>query len=144
MFLLAIVAVTAAMLVAVLFVLRPLRGPSTKMFPSEQMIGLWEADDPLTDEAIHHTYVASSLSTLSDWHFRSRLKARWLRRAYVLLGAGILLIATGIALILNARSVLEWYWSVVVLVLASAAFAIGLRFDLFYAGWRAGRKAARD
>ena len=99
LFLFALVVVAVAMVVVVVGVLRPKRGPTSEIFLAQTFIEEWmcgEVSSLLNGKGRWKDprllYVDRSLRTLSRWYYRNRIKARWLRRSYVLLASGVALI----------------------------------------------------
>jgi hypothetical protein len=121
LFVAALFVVAVAMVIAVFCVLRPAPGahtsgkdedrcpPGTKNFLGETLVELRRLgfQDKLLEadrDRLDLMFVDRCLRTLPEWHFRNRLKARWLRRSWVFLAVGIVLIA-GAAFFLLAHLV---------------------------------------
>ena len=150
LFLAALFAVTAAMVIAVVAVLRPKRGPRTKNFLGETLVNLWREEhaDSLVranKDRLNLLAIDRSMRTLPEWHFRNRGKARWLRRAWMLLTVGIVLTALVAVLVLahvlgvskNAGSPAEdltWGWIGVMIAGTAVVAWMALHFDWLGAG----------
>lgn len=105
LFLAALFAVATAMVIAVVAVLRPKRGPRTKNFLGETLVDLWLGEYAANlvradKDRLNLLSLDRSMRTLPEWHFRNRGKARWLRRSWMFLTAGIVLIAVAAVLAL--------------------------------------------
>jgi FtsH-binding integral membrane protein len=152
LFLAALFVVTAAMVIAVVAVLRPKRGPRTKNFLGETLVNLWRNQYAASfvradKDRLNLLAVDRSMRTLPEWHFRNRGKARWLRRAWMLLTIGIVLTAL-VALLVLARVLgvtavpkaggpaedLTWGWLVVMIAGTAVLTWIALHFDWLGAG----------
>jgi hypothetical protein len=159
LFLAALFAVSAAMVIAVVAVLRPKRGPRTKNFLGETLVNLWLGEHAAglvraDKDRLSLLAIDRSMRTLPEWHFRNRAKARWLRRAWMLLSVGIVLIAL-VAVLVLARVLditpqraggpaedLTWGWIGVMLAGTVVAAWMALHFDWLGAG-RGERDAAQ-
>jgi hypothetical protein len=113
-FIAALALLIVAIAIAVLGVLRPGRGKTTRVFLGDALVRMLVADINLSFVRAHPTrlkllYVDRVLRALPHWHFRNRRKARWLRRAYVILGLGITLIAASVAFAVSRRANVS-YW----------------------------------
>src|SRR5262245_6181105 len=77
------------------------------------------------------------LRAIPTWHYRNRLKARWLRRAWMFLMIGIILIGSAGVIFLTELSD-ETIWEEAVAVIVGSLIVIWLliRFDLVFAGRR--------
>jgi hypothetical protein len=135
LFLFALVIVAVAMVVVVVGVLRPKRGPAAEIFPAQRLSQLWMQDEVtavLTDEQKDPRllYVDSSLRTLPRWHYRNRIKARWLRRSYVLLTFGVALIGVTGLFVLSDETDFPVLASLVI-----AAAAVFLAWEAIENNW---------
>jgi hypothetical protein len=87
-----------------------------------------------------------SMRTLPEWHFRNREKARWLRRSWMFLTVGIVLIAVAAVLVL-ARTLnvtppedhgpandLTWGWIGAMIGVSALLAGIAVSFDWLGAG----------
>jgi hypothetical protein len=97
LFVAALFLVTSSMFMAVAGVLRPGRGARTKNHLGETLMGLWlYEDDALLKanrDSVDLLCLDRALRTIPEWHIRNRQKARWLRRSWMFLLGGVLLIA---------------------------------------------------
>jgi len=80
LFVLALFAVVMAMVIAVGFVLRPRRGPTTKNFLGETLVELWLTEHAAelvraNKDRLSLLFLDRSMRTLPEWHFRNREKA---------------------------------------------------------------------
>lgn len=97
LFVAALFLVASSMFMAVVWVLRPGRGARTRNYLGETLMGLWvheregllKANKDRTDLLC----LDRALRTVPEWHIRNRQKARWLRRSWMFLLGGVLLIA---------------------------------------------------
>jgi hypothetical protein len=142
LFLTALFAVAAAMVMAVVMVLRPGQGPQTKNLLGETLVELW-LDGKEVDlieanrNRLNLLFVDRCFQTLPSWHYRNRRKARWLRRSWVFLGAGIVLIAAAAVLVLAqqigivepdeggfAADLSGWHLAAIIAALAFVSWAV--------------------
>jgi hypothetical protein len=169
LFLAALVFVASAMVMAVVMVLRPGRGGRTKNVVGAAVVNVWcqpRGDIALAAAADPKTEVFRLdrlLRAMPTWHYRNRSKARWLRRAWMVLMLGILLIGlAGVFILARLRlptgnetavqSKIGGREVVVGIVLALIAVWLLVRFDFVFArrrGWKRGadqeeRKQAKD
>ena len=97
LFVAAVFAVTASMCMSVLVVLRPKRGATTKNFLGDTLTGLWiHGHDELLNADADRVNLLSldrAMRTVPEWHIRNRSKSRWLRRAWLFLLFGVILIS---------------------------------------------------
>jgi hypothetical protein len=98
LFVVAVFCLTLSIFFTVIKVLRPTRGPRTKNFLGETLVGIWNdgrAAELLRADPNRLLLLRfdRTMRTLPEWHVRNRLKARWLRRAWVFLAYGVLAIA---------------------------------------------------
>jgi hypothetical protein len=127
MFVAALALLIVAIAISVLGVLRPGRAKTTRAFLGDAIVRMLVADVRLSLVEAHPTrlkflYVDRVLRSLPQWHFRNRRKARWLRRAYVILGLGIALIAAAASFAVSRRADVS-YWTVVPACGAALLFA---------------------
>jgi hypothetical protein len=151
LFLKALFAVAASMVIAVFFVLRPRRGARTKNFLGETLADLWignQADKFVTANRhrLDLLFIDRSMRTLPEWHFRNREKARWLRRSWMFLTIGMVLIAIAAVFVLarilevtdastrGPAEDLTWGWLGVMLAGAVVLSWLAIRFDWLRAG----------
>jgi hypothetical protein len=151
LFLAALFAVATAMVIAVVAVLRPKRGPRTKNFLGETLVDLWLGQYVAelvgaNKDRLSLLSVDRSMRTLPEWHFRNRGKARWLRRSWMLLTAGIVLLAVAAVLVLarilkvtaprsgGAAEDLTWGWIGLMIGGAAVIAWMAIRFDWVGAG----------
>jgi hypothetical protein len=99
LFLAALVFVASALVMAVVMVLRPGRGVRTKTAVGAAVVNVWLQDRgdialaTAADTQIQVLWLDRLLRAMPTWHHRNRSKARWLRRAWMVLMFGIILIA---------------------------------------------------
>ena len=99
LFLAALVFVASALVMAVVMVLRPGRGVRTKTAVGAAVVNVWLQDRgdialaTAADTQIQVFWLDRLLRAMPTWHHRNRSKARWLRRAWMVLMFGIILIA---------------------------------------------------
>ena len=151
LFLMALFAVAASMVIAVFFVLRPRRGSRTKNFLGETLADLWignQANKLVTANRhrLDLLFLDRSMRTLPEWHFRNREKARWLRRSWMFLTIGMVLIAIAAVLVLarildvtkastrGPAEDLTWGWLGVMIAGAFVLAWLAIRFDWLRAG----------
>ena len=151
LFLAALFAVAAAMVISVVAVLRPKRGPRTKNFLGETLVDLWLGQHAASlvradKDRLNLLAIDRSMRTLPEWHFRNRGKARWLRRAWMLLSVGIVLTALVAVLVLahvlditeqkagGPAEDLTWGWIGVMVAGTGLAAWLALHFDWLGAG----------
>src|SRR5262249_22223966 len=140
-FLIALVSVARAMVMAVVGVLRPGRGGQTKNAVSEALVNVWclpGGDTRLawaTDRKIAVFQLDRLLRAIPTWHYRNRSKARWLRRAWIFVMIGIIFIASAGVIFITKLSV-GVNWKATVSVIAGSLIAIWLLLwsDLIVAG----------
>lgn len=160
LFLAALVFVASEMVMAVVSVLRPRRGGRTKNAVGAAVVNVWcqpRGDIALAaaaDTQIQVFRLDRLLRAMPTWHYRNRSKARWLRRAWMVLMLGILLIGSaGVFILARLRLPAEGKQAeavqseiggrevVVVIALTLIAVWLLLRFDLVVArrrGWKRG------
>jgi hypothetical protein len=154
LFIVAMFCLTLSIFFTVTRVLRPSRGPRTKSFLGETIVELWNdgvAHDLVRADADQLLLVRfdRTVRTLPEWHIRNRLKARWIRRAWMFLAYGIVAIASASVFVVGelldipptdengvATDVAWWHVAVFLALLAVLAGA-ALKFDWVRAG-RAG------
>lgn len=151
LFLAALFAVATAMVIAVVAVLRPKRGPRTKNFLGETLVDLWLGEHAsqlvrADKDRLNLLFLDRSMRTLPEWHFRNRGKARWLRRSWMFLTVGIVLIAVAAVFVLarilevtaprsgGAAEDLTWGWIAVMIGGAAVLAWMAIRFDWVGAG----------
>ena len=104
LFIAAVFAVTASMCMAVLSVLRPKRGATTKNFLGDTLTGLWihGHDELLNADAdrVNLLCLDRAMRTVPEWRIRNRSKSRWLRRAWLFLLFGVILISLAAVVLL--------------------------------------------
>jgi hypothetical protein len=150
-FLAALVSVTSAMVMAVVGVLRPTRGGQTKNAVGEAVVNVWcqkRGDIALAaagDTKIAVFLLDHLLRAIPPWHYRNRLKARWLRRAWMFLTLGIILIGSVGVIFLTELSKITWEEAVVVIAVALVVIWFLIWLDFVFAG-RGGqrRRAAQE
>lgn len=110
LFLATLVFVASAMVMAVVGVLRPARGGRTKNAVAEAVVNVWRQQDGDVALAagaarrIEVFWLDRLLRAIPPWHYRNRSKARWLRRAWMFLMLGIILIGSaGVFLLAELR-----------------------------------------
>jgi hypothetical protein len=101
--LIGLVAVISALVMVVIFVLRPKQAKTRQTFFTDAVVEVWRerGDSAIIlgarREGLYQVYVDRLLRTIALWSVRNREKSRWLGRAWVCLGLGIVLIgATGV------------------------------------------------
>jgi len=142
-FLAALVCVASAMAMAVVGVLRPGRGGQTKNTVGEAVVNVWRwnggdiALAEASDRKIAVFRLDRLLRAIPTWHYRNRSKARWLRRAWMFLMIGVILIGSAGVIFLTELSD-ETIWEETVAVIVGSLIVIWLliRFDLVFAGRR--------
>lgn len=151
LFLAALFAVATAMVIAVVAVLCPKRGPRTKNFLGETLVDLWLGEHAANlvradKDRLNLLSLDRSMRTLPEWHLRNRGKARWLRRSWMFLTAGIVLIAVAAVLVLarmlsvtapqagGPAEQLTWGWIGVMIGGAAIIAWMAIRFDWLGAG----------
>lgn len=146
----ALVCVTSAMVMAVVCVLRPGRGGQTKNALGEAVVNDWLEEGysilvDATDENIAIFRLDHLLRAIPAWHYRNRSKARWLRRAWMFLMLGIVLIGSVGAIFLTELSQ-ETIWGETVGAIAGSLIVIWLliRFDIVRAGRKREAKKLED
>ncbi len=93
-----LVFIVAALLMVVLGVLKPKQAPGRRMFFTDTLVALWnDANGPrevllAEPKQLDLLLVDRQLRTIALWSVRNRLKARWLRRGWLFLAFGVLLI----------------------------------------------------
>jgi hypothetical protein len=110
LFLAALVFIASSMVMAVVGVLRPRRGGRTKNAVAEAVVNVWRQQDGDVALAagaarrIEVFWLDRLLRAIPAWHYRNRSKARWLRRAWMFLMFGIILIGSaGVVLLAELR-----------------------------------------
>jgi hypothetical protein len=129
------------MVMAVVGVLRPGRGGQTKNAVSEAVVNVWLLEKgyialaEATDKKIAVFQLDHLLRAIPTWHYRNRSKARWLRRAWMFLMLGVLLIGSVAVIFLTGLST-ETIWVETAAAIAGSLIVIWLllRFDLVGAG----------
>jgi NADH:ubiquinone oxidoreductase subunit 6 (subunit J) len=102
----ALVVVAGAMAMAVIGVLRPTRGGKTKNTVGEAVVNVWRQDRgevtlaTAGEKSIGLFWLDRLLLALPAWHYRNRRKVRWLRRAWMFLMLGIILIGVAAVIVL--------------------------------------------
>jgi len=142
-FLAALVCVASAMAMAVVGVLRPGRGGQTKNTVGEAVVNVWCWDDgdialaEASDRKIAVFRLDRLLRAIPTWHYRNRSKARWLRRAWMFLMIGVILIGSAAVIFITELSE-ETIWEETVAVIVGSLIVIWflIRFDLVFAGRR--------
>jgi hypothetical protein len=149
LFLATLVFVASAMVMAVVGVLRPARGGRTKNAVAEAVVNVWRQQDgdvalaAGTAWRIEVFWLDRLLRAIPTWHYRNRSKARWLRRAWMFLMLGIILIgSSGVFLLAELRlpageeesstveSEIAWVEILGVIALAFVVVWLLLVFDL--------------
>jgi hypothetical protein len=106
LFLIGLVAVVAAMAMAVMGVLRPKKAPTRRMFFTDTLVGIWRSRNrsmlSVAEEDLDALLGDRLLQTIALWSVRNREKARWLRRAWLFLALGVLLISVAGLLVVSA------------------------------------------
>jgi hypothetical protein len=149
--------VASAMMMAVMGVLRPTRGSGTKNFLGETLISLAREDHGKSvvlanKDRLNLIFLECCMRTLPAWHYRNRRKARWLRRAWVLLAAGTAALAIAAILVL-ARVIkvidadpdgpatrIEWWHIVAFVSLVAVGTWIAVAKDFLLAARREGAR----
>jgi hypothetical protein len=159
LFLAALVFVASAMVMAVVSVLRPTRGGRTKNAIGAAVVNVWRQERgdialaAAADTQIQVFRLDRLLRAIPAWHYRNRSKARWLRRAWMVLMLGIILIGSAGVFILAGlpaegeqdkavQSKITWTDIVVVIALTLIAVWLLLKFDLVFARRREWRRSA--
>jgi hypothetical protein len=161
LFLATLVFVASAMVMAVVGVLRPKRGQRTKNAIGEAFVNvcgqMGDKDKKGGDEAlaagvhkrIEVFWLDRLLRAIPEWHYRNRSKARWLRRAWMFLMLGTLLIGSASVTVLaklrlpaddeKVKAVqppLTLWTTIGVIALVLVVVWLLLKFDLVGAGRR--------
>jgi hypothetical protein len=106
LFLVGLVAVVTAMFMAVMGVLRPKKAPTRQMFFTDTLVGIWRLRNRSTlsveETDLNELLGDRLLQTIALWSLRNREKARWLRRAWLFLALGVLLISVAGLLVVAA------------------------------------------
>src|SRR5262249_47778949 len=126
---------------AVVGVLRPGRGGQTKNTVGEAVVNVWRwnggdiALAEASDRKIAVFRLDRLLRAIPTWHYRNRSKARWLRRAWMFLMIGVILIGSAGVIFLTELSD-ETIWEETVAVIVGSLIVIWLLigFDLVFAG----------
>jgi hypothetical protein len=141
LFLSGLVSLGAGMAIAVVAVLKPKQAPMRRVFFTDTVLSLWierGRTEILAANAdrLQLLYVDRLLRTITWWSVRNRSKARWLRRAWMFLAGGIVLVGVAGVLVLAER--LDYSVARVFLIIgiALALVWLVLRLDLI----RASRK----
>ncbi len=149
LFVAALFLVATAMGMVVWGVLRPKRGTTAKNFLSETLIYLADRDPTKVVNAdkdrLNLVFLHCCMRTLPAWHLRNRRKAVWLRRSWVLLGTGTILLAS-LAVLVLAREAeiitpkeggpaedLTWWQPLAYIALLSVSTWIVVKADLLRA-----------
>lgn len=137
----ALVCVVSAMVMAVVGVLRPGRGGQTKNAVGEALVNVWRqkggyiALANATDKEIAIFQLDHLLRAIPTWHYRNRSKARWLRRAWMFLMLGIVLIGSvGVIFITELSQETIWEETASAVGVSLIVIWVLLRFDLVRAG----------
>jgi hypothetical protein len=137
----ALVCVVSAMVMAVVGVLRPGRGGQTKNSVGEAVVNVWRqkggyiALAKATDKEIAIFRLDHLLRAIPTWHYRNRSKARWLRRAWMFLMLGIVLIGSvGVIFITELSQETIWEETASAVAVSLIVIWLLLRFDLVRAG----------
>jgi len=141
LFLAALVFVASALVMAVVGVLRPTRGGQRKYAVGEAVVDVWlEKRGHVALAAAAEIQIAAFrldrlLRTIPPWHYRNRSKAQWLRRAWMFLMFGIILIGSAAVIFLAELSEeITWEEPVIVIVVTLIVIWLLLGFDLVGAG----------
>jgi hypothetical protein len=150
LFLAALVFVASALVMAVVGVLRPTRGGQRKYAVGETVVNVWRQERghialaTAAEIQIAALRLDRLLRTIPPWHYRNRSKAQWLRRAWMFLMLGIILIGSAAVIFLAKLSEeMTWEEPVVVIMVTLIVIWLLLRFDLVRAGsggWRQGKQ----
>jgi hypothetical protein len=141
------------MVMAVVGVLRPTRGGRTKNAVGEGVVNVWcleRGDTALAgaaDTKIAVFRLDRLLRAIPPWHYRNRLKARWLRRAWMFLMLGIILIGSVGVIFLNNVSIISWEETVIVIAATLIVIWFLICFDFVFAGrggWRHRHRASQE
>jgi len=137
----ALVCAVSAMVMAVVGVLRPGRGGQTKNAVGEAVVSVWRRENgyialaEATDEKIAIFRLDHLLRTIPTWHYRNRSKARWLRRAWIFLMLGVILIGVvGVIFLTELSSETIWVETASVIAISVIVIWLLIRFDLVHAG----------
>jgi len=141
LFLGALVCVVSAMVMAVVGVLRPGRGGQTKNAVSEAVVSVWRREEgykalaEATDKKIAIFQLDHLLRAIPTWHYRNRSKARWLRRSWMILMLGIILIGSvGVIFLTELSQETIWEETAGAIVASLILIWLLLRFDVVHAG----------
>jgi len=74
------------------------------------------------------------LRAIPPWHYRNRLKARWLRRAWMFLMLGIILTGSVGVIYLNKVSIITWEETVIVLAVTLIMIWVLISADFVFSG----------
>jgi hypothetical protein len=137
----ALICVASAMVMAVVGVLRPGRGGQTKNAVSEAVISVWRWEEgyialaEATDKKIAIFRLDHLLRAIPTWHYRNRSKARWLRRAWMFLMLGVILIGSvGVIFLTELSQETIWEETAGAIAVSLIVIWLLLRFDLVGAG----------
>ena len=129
------------MVMAVVGVLRPGRGGQTKNAVGEALVNVWRqkggyiALANATAKEIAIFRLDHLLRAIPTWHYRNRSKARWLRRAWMFLMLGIVLIGSvGVIFITELSQETIWEETASAVGVSLIVIWVLLRFDLVRAG----------
>jgi hypothetical protein len=133
LFLVGLVAVAAAMFMVVLMVLWPKQAPTRRIFVTDTLMGLWiqKGRSAIADaelDRLNLLVIDRLLRMVAHWSVRNRQKARWLRRAWMSLALGILLI--GGAGIVVVSTVLGYSLHEIFAIVAAALVLVWLVLKL--------------
>jgi len=135
----ALVCIVSAMAMAVAGVLRPGRGGQTKSFVGEAVAEIWlkekQAEKPkATPRNIAIFRLDHYQRAIPAWHYRNRSKARWLRRAWMFLMIGIILIGiVGVIFVTELSPEVRWFESVPAIAISLLVVCGMLRWNLVLA-----------
>jgi len=137
----ALVCIVSAMVMAVVGVLRPGRGGQTKNAVGEAVVNIWRHNGgyialaKATGQTIAIFRLDNLLRAIPTWHYRNRSKARWLRRAWMFLMLGIVLIGSvGVIFLTELSPETIWEESAIAVAVSLIVIWSLLRFDLVRAG----------
>jgi glyoxylase I family protein len=137
----ALVCVVSAMVMAVVGVLRPGRGGQTKNAVGEAVVSVWRREEgyvalaKATDRKIAIFRLDHLLQAIPTWHYRNRSKARLLRRAWMFLMLGIILIGSvGVIFLTELSQETIWEETAGAVAVSLIVIWLLLRFDLVRAG----------
>jgi hypothetical protein len=143
----ALVCITSAMVMAVVCVLRPGRGGRTKNAVGEAVVNRWIEGGgyitlvDVTDKNIASFQLDHLLRAIPAWHYRNRSKARWLRRAWMFLMLGVVLIGSvGVIFITELSQETIWEETAGAIAVSLIVIWLLIRYDVV----RAGRPRKQD